>query len=80
MRGGDIAGIRRWSARGQHTQNARMQECTKAGMHEGNDASSDANEDVGDEDEQQDQEPELLRLGQHFSNARMHQCTNAFVH
>ena len=45
--------------------------------------SSDANEDVGDEDEQQDEEPDLLRPGQHFSNARMHQCTNApmrFVH
>lgn len=63
-----------------------MQECSKAPMHSRirafvhsciPAASSDANEDVGDEDEQEDEKPDLLRTGQHWSNARMQECTNA---
>jgi len=46
-------------------------------------ASSDAHQDVGDEDEQEDEETELLRTSQHGLNAEMQECTNArmrFVH
>jgi len=40
-------------------------------------ASSNLNEDVGDEGEQKDEKSELLRTGQHRLDAQMQECTNA---